>query len=523
MACLSENVCIGRHYAGKRDALSNIGEKVKRLTLRSVTDDFVFNLGTGVPDAAQQNMLKMPHYINEEDKSRLFFARFDGPLHWSGFDTVLQLDAGIRSASLYINGSHVTKIENTVLTALIRVDPYLRKKNSLYLRLDNNETDEDEIIRSLSLYHLPKSRVTDLLLRSHLDSGAANVFADITVKAGDIGMAVGGSVIVSLLDGKMTVAETEMPIPAFKKNHWTSVRARLEIKSPRLWEPDDPHRYTALVQLFRADGTIADVRCFPFGVRELWLKPYDRRLKKEPCLLLNGKPVKIKGAVVKEQNANLPGRLRKMGFNAVRAVGFHNPKFFEACETEGLLVMCETKFRVYPNPKPRSRTKKDILDPLERPFAMIGETVTRFQNNASIFCWSIGSRKMFGNEVLGEFIRSIDDTRAVNCERDFNFTISDFFSASDCGTKELEALSTHKAVSIGGKYRWLLFSKYMHHPLLLCEVSYDRESIGEKLRAIETMDRFLGVFIDMGEFRSSISLKEVFGNRIPDSIEAAGG
>jgi|GEM_PF-3207890 len=519
MACLSENACLGRNYAGKRDALSNMGEQEKRLTLRAVAGSYIFNLGTGVPDSAQQSVLKLPHPIKSEDKGRLFFTRFDGSMQWDGFDTVLKLDAKLISASLYINGNYVTKVENTLMTALVRVDEFLKKKNSLYLKLDNNDTEEDEVIRSLSLFHVPKSRITDLFIKSRIDHGKAEVSASITVKAGDIGMAVGGSVIMSLHDGRTTVAETEIRIPAFRKNHWVSVRAKLIIESPRLWSLEDPYRYTALIQLFRADGTIADVRRVHYGVRELWLRRYERRGKIEPQMVLNGHSVKVKGAVVREQYAALPGRLKKMGFNAVRVIEPQNTQFFEACETEGLLVMCETKFKVRSNPKQRGRKKKSVHDPLERPFALLGEMVTRLQNNSSIFCWSLGSRKAFGNEILGEFIRSIDDTRAVNCEGDFRFAVSDFFSASDCGIKELTAVSAHKPVFVNSFFKLLLFHKYKNHPLLLCETSLDTENLREKFHAVESIERFMGFFVDIEELQNTEGLKEVL---LSDSYRFSG-
>jgi len=522
MACLSENACLGRHYAGKRNALSNSGERIKRLALRAVADDFIFNLGTGVPDAVQQGIVKLPHLIEREDPKRLFFIKFDGSQYWEGFDTVLQIDACIVSASLYVNGNFVTNIENTLMTALIRVDPFLRGKNSIYLKFAANEAGPDEVIRSLSLYHLPKSRVTDLFLKSRIYPGRARIYADVTVKAGDIGMAVGGSIILSLHDGSKTVSETEIQIPAFRKNHWASVRARMDIDDPRLWRPEDPFRYSAVIQLFRADGTIADVRRIPYGVRELLLKRYDRRRKEGPRLLLNGLPVTIKGAVARQQSAELPGLLSRMGLNAVRVVDPSDLPFLETCETEGLLVMCEAQLEIHANPRQRGRRKTAVSDPLERPFALLGEMVTRLQNHASVICWSIGSRKLFGNEVLGEFIRSLDDTRAVNCEGDLRFTVSDFFSASDCGMKELTAVAEHKAVSVGGVFKLLPFARYKHYPLLLCEAAFDTEELKEKFTAAQSIDRFLGVFAEIEGVDIS-EMNKFFKGGFAQSREAADG
>lgn len=510
MVCLSDNIFIGQHYTSEEAALLKKGEKEKRLNLKILNEDFALNNGANIPAPSQQQALRLPHEIKSEDSGRLFFAGFDGRLFVEGFDTVLRICGRLNSASIFLNGYCVAKLSNILMNAQINVTDYLRNKNTLFLVADDNHHKSSDIIHSITISHLPKSRITDLFLRNRLSLEKAEIFADVTIVSGDVEAAIGGKLSVSIFDGKKRVCEGQADIPSFSRNHWITVRVTLEMDSPRLWSVEDPYRYTVLLKLINSDKSISDVRRVMHGIRELRIINYSKRINAGPGFHLNGFPVKIFGAVVRNQYASLPAKLKASGFNAVRVVNPYDPSFLEACDSEGLLQMCESVFEVVSE---RRRTKKqgNVPDPLTRPFALLGEMVTQLKNFASVFCWSYGGYKYFGNGAIGEFIRSLDDTRAVQCEGDLNYKASDFFSASDCGISELKAFADKKTISdgrfLGTRIR---FGRYKYHQMLLCEADAEIEYLKNKFDVAASADSILGIFIDIEGLDDIEVFKTVF-------------
>ena len=138
--------------------------------------------------------------------------------------------------------------------------------------------------------------------------------------------------------------------------------------------------------------------------------------------------------------------------------------------------------------------------------------VTRLKNFSSVFCWSLGSCGPLGYGVLKELIRSLDDTRAINCEGDVRFIASDFFSASDCSPEALLRVSAHKRIPGNNffSFNGLSFTNYVNNALLLCEVDSSIDSLQEKIVIAQNSDRILGLFVDMGSSESYAPLKAAF-------------
>lgn len=506
-ACLSENISLGQYFPDEQAALLNKGKREKRITLNSLTEDFVFNRGVGIPGSKQYKTQKLPCDIGNADELRLLYSKFEAQ-NEEGFDTILRIGGNIVCASVYLNGYHVANIENTFMFTQINITDYLTDTNNLFIKFENNPYNDYDTVRSISIVYLPKSRITDLYLRNRLSDNLAEVYADVTVVSGDISAALGGMVTLSVYDRKNIIAETTAPVPAFQRNHWTVIRLSFKLKTPRLWSIGDPHRYMLMLKYHNADGTISDIRIIKHGIRELRFDRYNKKKNKGPEFCVNGFPVKIIGAVIRNQDILLPKKLKSAGFNAVRVINPNSMPFLEACENEGLLVMSEVKYGLAAG-KRRKRKNADLADPLSYPFALTGEMITHLKNHASVFCWSIGGRKYFGNRVIGEFIRSMDDTRAVNCEGDTFFMISDFFSASDCGLDEMSAIAARRTVSDGRFFGTRIrFKEYKNHPLLLCEADADSEVIKEKFVFANSTEGILGIFINIEEDGNIDSLGE---------------
>ena len=193
---------------------------------------------------------------------------------------------------------------------------------------------------------------------------------------------------------------------------------RIHIDHPRLWSPDTPHLYNAVVEI---EG--GDRKEVSFGIRTL-------QWNAAKGLLLNGQPLKLNGACVHHDNGILGAAayddaeyrkarlMKEAGFNAVRTA--HNPPaeaFLRACDELGLLVIDEAfdGWREQKNPHDYStlidRWWRDDLYAL----------VARDRNHPSVFCWSIGNEVIERKKIevvktahnMVQYIRTLDPTRPV--------------------------------------------------------------------------------------------------------------
>lgn len=202
-------------------------------------------------------------------------------------------------------------------------------------------------------------------------------------------------------DGKI-VAAVSKPVGD------TIVSTELIVRSPHLWSPDSPYRYTARVSLHTTAGE-HDALTIPFGIRTI-------AFSADKGFLLNGKPTKLRGGCVHHDNGLLGTAaidraevrkaelLKAQAFNAVRTS--HNlpsEAFLYACDSLGLMVIDEC-FDQWEEAKRRddystffSKEKQVIVDGkptstgitnFEHDVALM---VRRDRNHPCVIMWSIGN------------------------------------------------------------------------------------------------------------------------------------
>jgi len=187
----------------------------------------------------------------------------------------------------------------------------------------------------------------------------------------------------------------------------------LEIKaSPGLWSPENPKLYDVTVSC--DNDTVGD----RIGFRQIETRGRE--------LLLNGKPIFLKGVSMHEEAAYRSGRLysaeedrillgwaKELGCNYVRLAHYpHNEQMVREAEKMGLLVWSEIpvywtiqweKPEVYAN----------ALNQLD-------EMIERDQNRANVIIWSIANETPHGEArdrflaALSKYARQKDDTRLIS-------------------------------------------------------------------------------------------------------------
>jgi beta-galactosidase len=217
--------------------------------------------------------------------------------------------------------------------------------------------------------------------------------------------------ILDASGGTVATAEAEsQQIAADGAAHYT---ATAKLPNPKLWSPDEPNLYTAIVTV-ESGGKATDAERVNFGVRTA-------KFTADKGFFLNGKPLKIMGTCNHQDHAGvgaaLPDRLqyfrvgvlKEMGGNAVRTS--HNmptPEWVEACDRMGMMMMCETR----------------QMSSNAEGMAQLDAMVKRYRNSPSVILWSIGNEEwQLQNEMSEEGARigaamvkrchELDPTRVV--------------------------------------------------------------------------------------------------------------
>lgn len=181
----------------------------------------------------------------------------------------------------------------------------------------------------------------------------------------------------------------------------------IDMPKAELWSTDNPNLYTMRTTIEVA-GKKVDQLSTTFGVRKV-------EFDAERGLILNGKPVKIKGTCNHETHAGvglaLPDRLhvwrleelKKMGSNAYRCAHNQNsPIVYKACDRLGILVVDE--FRHFDDGYLMKVTENASFDNMEDQI----NQVKRNRNHPSIIIWSLCNEEgVVQNTPLGAGLAAI--------------------------------------------------------------------------------------------------------------------
>jgi beta-galactosidase len=201
------------------------------------------------------------------------------------------------------------------------------------------------------------------------------------------------------------------------------VEQNIEVASPKLWSPDHPQLYTAVVQVKNWKGKLLDKREEVFGIRSI-------EFSVDKGFLLNGTPTLFKGGCLHHGNGPLGAAaydraeerrveiMKANGFNAIRCA--HNPPseaFLDACDRIGMLVIDES-FDMWRQPK-RPQDYSNYFDEWWQ--YDIEAMVKRDRNHPSVIMWSIGNEipergEQEGFEtskMLADYVKTLDNTRPV--------------------------------------------------------------------------------------------------------------
>lgn len=293
--------------------------------------------------------------------------------------------------------------------------------NSLVVKVDNKRHAEDVptvnydwwnyggITRDVQLIEVPASFVSDYSLRlGPAGKGGGETIAGFVQLDG------------AAADGKVKVGMPELGLAAefpVDGNGRAEVVLNVGKGKLRRWSPDDPRLYDVVIS---GGGDKVSER---IGFRTIATLGGD--------ILLNGKPVFLRGICMHEENPMRGGRAysaedarlllgwaKDLGCNFVRLAHYPHNEFTARLADEMGLMLWE-EIPVY------WTVKWDDAGTFENARGQLAEVIARDANRASVVIWSIGNETPVGparNDFMGRLAgtaKSLDPTRLVSAALEY--------------------------------------------------------------------------------------------------------
>jgi len=311
------------------------------------------------------------------------------------------------------------------------------------------------ITESVELLLVPSVRVEDVFVRPEIKAGRVKVQVTVrnyTKAARNVEIRI----YLSPAAGGAVLTSTQLGCRAKPKG--TTIKARLQLESPRLWELHDPYLYRVTVQLWSRSARFINERSVRFGFRDFRVA--------NGYFQLNGKRIFLKsthtgnhcpvGQIVPPPSA--PDVLRRdllyaktCGLNAVRFIaGAAHPWQLDMCDEIGLMVYEESLASWCLEDSPKMAERFDLST---------AEMIRRDRNHPSVVIWGLLNETrdgpVFRHAVDSlKLVRSLDDTRLVllgSGRWDGQFNIG---SASNPGSNSWECVWGMENPSYSAPFAW---------------------------------------------------------------------
>lgn len=368
----------------------------------------------------------------EENEVGSYRRSFDVPAEWKGRRVVICLEGVKAFYYIWVNGQKlgynqdsktaaewdITSLVNFGGTNTVALEVY-RWSSGSYLECQDFWRISG-IERDVYIYSTPKRYIADYHLEADLDRA--------TYKQGLFSLeAVIGGVTgkkekpVSL---RYTLREPSGDVIATETKSGDSISfAPVTVKDVAAWSAEHPSIYDLTLELLDADGNVIETTATHVGFRSVELK--------NGLMLVNGKPIKLKGAN-RHEHSPITGHyvtdslmkldieiMKRNNINAVRNSHYPQPRrWYELCDKYGLYVIDEANVESHGMGYGEKSLAKDTvwlkahLDRCERMYE-------RSKNHPSVIVWSLGNEAGDGInfEKCYEWLKEREGNRLVQYER----------------------------------------------------------------------------------------------------------
>jgi len=354
-----------------------------------------------------------PLVIEDQQWQGMAFYRktFDVPAGYAGKKVLLNFEAAMHEAEVYVNGSHVLTNQGGYLPFVVDLTNIIKygEKNTIMVTLNNEDNPLippgkpiaeldfnyfSGIYRNVELIVKDQLHISDAILANRPAAGGVYVwYEDVTSEsakvviqadienAGDANRTA--KVRYHLKNSKgETIQTIETPEAEVTAHDYRLYKSQIEVENPNLWSPENPYLYTLTVQLVE-DGSVIDSEQLRIGIRTF-------SIDGENGFVLNGEPLYLRGTNRHQEypyigyalsdNAQYRDayKIKQAGFNFIRIAHYPPSRsFLEAADELGLLFMNAIPgWQFYGNEQFRENSFQDIRD-----------MIRRDRNHPSIIIW----------------------------------------------------------------------------------------------------------------------------------------
>lgn len=369
----------------------------------------------------------MQGYAIEHDRPFFYKRAFYVPADFAGKSIVLRFDGVYSYARLSVNGKHVRDHKGGFTRWETDVTRFVKpgKRNEIELEVID-PVDEISyasgyahhpiggILRDVTLFAVPKGCITDFHAETILDSLYHNARLHIACNYNGNG---GDVMSVRLVSPQGTTVKTTKTTMQSGSNSLD-----ISVENPLKWDAEHPNLYRIDMAMERG-GKMAQRFSKQIGFREI--KIAGRQM------LVNGKPVKLRGACRHDVNPEL-GRsttheidsldvllFKQANMNFVRTS--HYPpteRFLDFCDRYGIYVESETAVCFVNTHRRKNYVPAATMnDPAytAQYMSQCQEMVGSFRTHPSVLFWSIGNESEYGTnfQQCYDWVKSTDTTRPV--------------------------------------------------------------------------------------------------------------
>ncbi len=414
-----------------------------------------------VPSNWQMHGYGRPHYTNvklpfpdawpripSENPTGCYRRTFKLGVRPQGTRCLLRFDGVDSAFHVWVNGKEIGFSKGSRLPVEFDATPHVRTGvNTLAVRVvqwsDGSYLEDQDmwwlsgIFRDVTLLILPPAHLWDLRVRTEFDGDWRDARLDVRAMVQGVARAGRGATLdATLFDtAGAAVATATVAVPARERSGAAILNLRLPVTRPAQWTAETPNLYTLLLTLKDRKGRTIEAVPQRVGFRQVDIR--------DGVLLVNGKPVKLKGvnrhdhnpdrgkAVSLDDMLNDILLMKRHNVNAVRTSHYPNdPRFYDLCDAYGLYVMDECDLEAhgcgYDAPDIPAKTpawRPAFLDRMRR-------MVERDKNHPCVILWSLGNESGYGvnHAAMYRWTRRTDPTRPVHYEGDMAGQSSDVYS-----------------------------------------------------------------------------------------------
>ncbi len=366
---------------------------------------------------------------------------FQLPESWKNRRVYLHFESGAAAMYVWVNGQKVGYSQNTKSPTEFDITKYVRAgQNNVAIeayRWSDGSYIEDQDFwrlsgfdRGIYLYSTAHIRIADFFVKAGLDQNYQDGLLDVDVAISNKwDKNQSAALTIDLLDDNGKNLFTQTQSVDLNTQRESTLNIKGTINKPVPWSNETPELYTLLLTL-NSDGRFLEATSCKVGFRKVELK--------NAQLLVNGKPVLVRGVNLHEHNAytgHVQDKetmlkdiqlMKQHNINAVRMSHYpQNPLWYKLCDEYGLFLVDEANIEIHDMGAELQAPFDTTIHPAYLPQwadahkDRIQRLFERDKNHPSVIIWSMGNECGNGPVFydMYDWLKKADPTRLVQFEQ----------------------------------------------------------------------------------------------------------